>query len=207
MLALPTKALILIPVIIDASCPQVENSLGARFHPTHTGLLHAVLNQMTARPFDDTATDRPAAVQVPIIVHIGQVASIVAHGPVQNLALGGRGSRVLAQAFQGVDDSDRLARQISRSCSFTQAVRLGWTFPRRELAASFIHPATYPMLSVTTSTLFSQERRCKAEITRVLSLKPNFTLSPALLTRGLNSVASRSEVRIPRWRTESPPAV
>ena len=99
MLASSAKVSIRIPVIIDARRSQFEDSLGTQSRPAHTGLFHAVLDQMTARTFDDAAADGPASIQVPIIVHIGQVASIVADGRVQNLALGGRGGWVLDQAF------------------------------------------------------------------------------------------------------------
>ena len=104
MLASSAKVLIRIPVIIDAHRSQLKDSLGTQSRPAHTGLLHAVLDQMTARAFDDAAADGPASIQAPIIVHIGQVASIVADSRVQNLALGSRGGWALDQAFQGLDD-------------------------------------------------------------------------------------------------------
>jgi len=111
MLASSAKVLIRIPVIIDAHRSQLKDSLGTQSRPSHTGLFHAVLDQMTARAFDDTRADGPTSSKVAVITHVGQVASIVADGCVQDLALGRRGGRVLGQAFQGLDDSSRLARQ------------------------------------------------------------------------------------------------
>ena len=59
MLASSAKVLIRIPVIIDARRSQLEDSLGTQPRPAHTGLFHAVLDQMTARAFDDAATCGP----------------------------------------------------------------------------------------------------------------------------------------------------
>lgn len=88
MLTLPAETLVVIPVVIDANSPQVEDSLGTRLRPAHAGLLHAVFDQVTTCAFDDTGTDGPTLRQVPIVVHIGQVASVIANGGVQRLALG-----------------------------------------------------------------------------------------------------------------------
>ena len=52
VLALPAKTLVIIPVIVDANCSQVQNSLGTGLCPTHAGFLHPVLDQVTASAFN-----------------------------------------------------------------------------------------------------------------------------------------------------------
>ena len=104
MLALPAKTLILIPVVVDANCPQVEDSLGTRLCPTHAGLLHPILDQVTASALGDTGADRPTLSQILVVVHIGRVAPVIADSGVQGLALRGGERRVPSPAFQGVND-------------------------------------------------------------------------------------------------------
>jgi len=66
---------------------------------------------MAASTFDHTGADGPTLGQIPIVVHVGQVASVVTDACVQGLALGRRGRRALDQASQGLDDGSRFARQ------------------------------------------------------------------------------------------------
>jgi len=106
VLALPAKTLVITPVTVDANCSQVQNGLGTRFCLTHAGLLHPVLDQVTASTFNDTGANGPALSQILAVVHIGQIALVVADGGVQGLALGRGERRVLSLAFQGLNDID-----------------------------------------------------------------------------------------------------
>jgi hypothetical protein len=71
MLAMPPEALVLIPVIIDANGSQIKDGLGTCLSPAHSGLLHAVLDQVTAGAFDDTGADGPPLSQIEIVAHKG----------------------------------------------------------------------------------------------------------------------------------------
>ena len=64
VLALSTEPLVFIPVVIDANCTQVEDGLGTGPSPAHTGLLHAVLDEMTASALDDASANGPSLSQV-----------------------------------------------------------------------------------------------------------------------------------------------
>ena len=87
MLLETVKGLVGIPVIIDAYGPQVKKSLGTGQSPTHTGSFHTILDEMTASTFDDTSADGPALSQVRAIAHVRQIASVVADGGVEDLAV------------------------------------------------------------------------------------------------------------------------
>ena len=70
MLTLAVETLIHVPVVIDANCTQVKERLSALLCPAHAGLLHTVLNKMTASTFHNTSANRPAVLQALVIVHV-----------------------------------------------------------------------------------------------------------------------------------------
>ena len=137
MLAMAPELMVFIPVIIDTHGPQVEDGLGTCLSPTHSGSLHAVLDQVTAGTLDDTGANGPPLSQTQVLAHIGQVASIVADGSVERSKLGRGERRVLNTVFQGLDETAQvLPDRMCSSCSFIQGVRSGLVSSSKALAAS-----------------------------------------------------------------------
>src|SRR5262245_43377143 len=63
------------PVVGEADGAEVEDGVGAGGGPAHTGLLHAVLDEVAAGALNDAGADGPAACEVQVVAHERGVAA------------------------------------------------------------------------------------------------------------------------------------
>src|SRR4051812_42530508 len=94
VLALSVKGPVGIPVVGQAYGAEIEDGVSAVLGPAHPGLLHAVLDEVTAGALDHAGANRPAPRQVPVIVHVRSVASVVADGAGDGRLLDDRACRL-----------------------------------------------------------------------------------------------------------------
>ncbi len=80
MVLLPVELTIGVPLTVEPEGAHVKHCLGTRFGPAHARLFHPVLHEVAAGPFHDPGTQRPAAREIRIILHVGSVAPVVADG-------------------------------------------------------------------------------------------------------------------------------
>ena len=64
------KEMIVVPMAVFSDSAEPEQLFSADFRPTHAGEFHAVFDEMATSGFDDTGSDRPAALQVGGVIHV-----------------------------------------------------------------------------------------------------------------------------------------
>ena len=114
MFLLPMKLPIGIPIVREPHGTQIPHGLGARLGSAHTGLLHAILDQMAARAFDHPRPNRPAARQIGVIVRKGQMTLVGADRCLERRDLGGRAIGLLRLPLHRRDHRGRVPDQDRR---------------------------------------------------------------------------------------------
>src|SRR3954452_13810415 len=104
MLLLAAEGPVGVPVVGEADGAEIEDGVWAGLGPAHAGLLHTILDKVTAGALDDAGADGPATGEVLVVAHEWGVAPVVADGGGDGLAPGPRACRVSRCGRERGDD-------------------------------------------------------------------------------------------------------
>jgi hypothetical protein len=127
VLALTVEGPVGIPVISQADGTEIEDRVSAILGPAHASLFHAVLDEVPTGTLDHTGANRPAPLQVLVLVHVRSVAAIVANRCGDGGALRSRPGRLVSQSCQGGDALIGLPTQQGEQVTTDPGGALGMT--------------------------------------------------------------------------------